>query len=136
MSVGKQGDLFFGAGSYLYVGSSYGKTSTSLGYRLMRHESPIKSVKWHINYLLEVAEVLAFHFVISAEPLECQIAILLGRKSPKLFDGFGASDCHNHCMTHLFQADIKIISSVINELGFKMLTEGKTANGTQLIQWD
>ncbi|MFQ5979542.1 MAG: DUF123 domain-containing protein [Candidatus Heimdallarchaeota archaeon] len=135
LHIGKLGIFNFKPGSYLYVGSAQGKTSTSLGYRLARHESPTKLQRWHIDYLLGVSEVLAFHLIISSKRMECFIAKRLSISIPRQYKGFGASDCRQKCGTHLFPASEKKLVSIMHELDYAIEMEGKTDKGTKLVKW-
>lgn len=135
LHIGKLGILNFKPESYLYVGSAQGKASTSLGYRLARHESPKKHQRWHIDYLLGASEVLAFHFIISSKRMECNIAKRLSILIPCQYKGFGSSDCLQKCGTHLFPASEKMLVSIMSELGYAIEMEEKTDKGTKLVKW-
>ncbi|MFC1509706.1 DUF123 domain-containing protein [Candidatus Omnitrophota bacterium] len=95
IQVGRLGEINFHSGYYAYVGSAF----TNLEKRIHRHFSTEKKVFWHIDYLLEKAEIFeALYSEISVKQ-ECRI---IGRMSEKFasVSGFGCSDCS--CRSHLF----------------------------------
>ena len=92
--VGRLGVFEFPAGRYVYTGSAL----RNFEARVRRHLSPTKKMHWHIDYLLaapgvEVVEVLCY-----ADP-EC----VVNQHTVGLIviDGFGSSDCHAACGSHL-----------------------------------
>ena len=116
ITVGKLGTLDFPAGYYLYVGSALGPGG--LRARLARHqrgsENPSgpggqesnsgqtsKKLHWHIDYLLQRAQLIEVWSVASEERLECKwgkaARRLSGAQVP--VQGFGSSDCR--CPAHL-----------------------------------
>jgi len=96
--VGRLGELSFGAGYYLYVGSAL----AGLRPRLARHLRSEKRHHWHIDYLLDVARIAEIWCIESEERLECQWAELLRHLIIGAHKGFGASDCR--CKSHLLYA--------------------------------
>ena len=56
ITVGKLGMFTFPAGYYLYVGSALGPGG--LEARLARHRRRGKKLRWHIDYLLEHAQLV------------------------------------------------------------------------------
>ena len=106
VKVGSLGLLNFEKGTWVYVGSAMGEGSTSLEKRLQRHFSKDKSIFWHVDWLLaSEASPSAAIWTESEIETECQISQALV-KSP-IFElghkGFGSSDCHGACGTHLFR---------------------------------
>jgi len=115
ITVGKLGTFGFPAGYYLYVGSALGPGG--LDARLARHRPSIsrrgepvepsghhrrdKKLHWHIDYLLEHAQLVEVWSAVSTARLECLWAQaarqLPGSETPVL--GFGSSDCR--CPSHL-----------------------------------
>lgn len=99
ITVGKLGTFAFPAGYYLYAGSALGPGG--LEARLARHHRRHKKPRWHIDYLLEHAELIEVWSTVSPDRLECLWAQaaqeLPGSKIP--VPGFGSSDCH--CSSHL-----------------------------------
>jgi Uri superfamily endonuclease len=96
LEIKSLGNLRFEKGTWLYVGSAMGNSSTNLENRLLRHFRKKKTIYWHIDYLL--SQEVFLHSAIWAESshsLECQLAEGLENDmwcvpGPK---GFGASDC-------------------------------------------
>ena len=95
VEVGSLGLLPLDAGYYAYVGSAM----SNLDSRIQRHLSSDKNRFWHIDYLLDHAQVVAVVKVPSCQRLECQIADLLAKKLLPI-PYFGCSDCS--CQSHLF----------------------------------
>lgn len=105
--VGKLGWYSLPAGFYAYQGSARGPGG--LRARLGRHLRGGGQLHWHIDYLREVSEVLGYTYTIREEkrfgnlPAECfwsQTLIALPEAGVPI-PGFGASDCHSGCLSHL-----------------------------------
>ena len=99
IAVGRLGLFTFPPGYYIYVGSALG----SLYPRVKRHLKGEKKRRWHIDYLLEFAQVVEVWYALGEESQEClwcQIAHEMpqGEIPAK---GFGSSDCR--CPSHLFR---------------------------------
>ncbi len=97
IAVGKLGLFTFPSGYYLYLGSAQG----GIYPRVKRHLRREKRLRWHIDYLLEHAEVMEVWHAPgegSQECLWCQVAQEMSQ-SEVLFPGFGSSDCR--CSSHL-----------------------------------
>jgi Uri superfamily endonuclease len=95
ITVGKKYTLVFQKGSYAYVGSAL----AGLEKRLARHLSTRKKPHWHIDYLLNAAEVRTIICAETREKKECAMAQTLSQRLPSIH-GFGCSDCN--CKSHLF----------------------------------
>jgi Uri superfamily endonuclease len=97
LTVGRLGRFPFAAGWYVYVGSALG----GLEARLRRHLRREKPCHWHVDYLREVADLIAIGYQVASERLECvaadRVAALPGASitAPR----FGCSDCR--CRSHL-----------------------------------
>jgi sugar fermentation stimulation protein A len=98
IQVGRLGCFWFPAGYYVYTGSAL----NGLEARIARHLRKEKRKWWHVDYLLEWAEVAEVRRVPTRERKECalnrKVAGLTGARV--VAPGFGASDCT--CETHLF----------------------------------
>jgi len=93
--VGSLGLLEFQLGFYAYVGSAM----NSIEARTRRHLRKEKKKFWHIDYLLEGAEVVDVIVLESNKKKECKISEnLTSRFQP--VRNFGSSDCR--CDGHLF----------------------------------
>lgn len=111
ITVGKLGTFDFPAGYYLYVGSALGPGG--LRARLARHQRSSESsaqsssgqtgkkLRWHIDYLLQRAQLIEVWSVASEERLECKWGKLARELSGAQVPvrGFGSSDCR--CPAHL-----------------------------------
>ena len=97
LRVGRLGEFRLRRGTYLYAGSAM----CGLRQRVSRHLSPSKTPHWHVDYLLERAEVVGVLALASPARLECAMAKALaelpGAEQP--IPRFGASDCR--CSSHL-----------------------------------
>ncbi|MBW1983062.1 MAG: GIY-YIG nuclease family protein [Deltaproteobacteria bacterium] len=114
VEVGSLGLLQLQPGCYAYVGSAM----SGLNSRIPRHLRSNKKHFWHIDYLLDHAQVLAVVSVPTCQRLECQIAGLLAEKLLPI-PHFGCSDCS--CQSHLFYAHgldemHSVVSDVISVL--------------------
>ena len=97
IAVGKLGEFAFPAGYYIYLGSARG----GLFQRVRRHVSKDKKLRWHIDYLLQEAEVLEVWYALGDERFECLWASA-AKEMPQaqiIIPGFGSSDCR--CPSHL-----------------------------------
>ena len=97
ISVGRLGLFTFPPGYYIYVGSA----QSGLYPRVKRHLKGEKRLRWHIDYLLESAQVVEVWYAPGGESQECfwcQIAREMPQ-SETLAKGFGSSDCR--CLSHL-----------------------------------
>jgi len=107
LSIKALGVFLFEKGIWLYVGSAMGGGSTSLEKRISRHFRKEKTIHWHIDALLHHSTYLrAAVWAESTQPIECKVAQSIERieefvSGPR---GFGASDCTNHCSSHLFHS--------------------------------
>ena len=97
IKIGKKGFFLCPAGFYCYTGSA----QKNMQSRLARHCRKKKKRHWHIDYLLEWAEVLQIHTWQVAREGECRLAAYLHDRlnGVMIIPGFGASDCS--CQTHL-----------------------------------
>ena len=100
ISVGRSMILHFTRGFYAYVGSAL----NGLEARVKRHVSREKKHHWHIDYLLDKANIYEVVLVPVQERLECTLAKALG-ENLLCIRHFGSSDCR--CPGHLFFANEK-----------------------------
>jgi len=98
ISIGQLGEKKFSKGIYLYVG----RARRGLQSRIKRHLSQKKKTFWHIDYLLQKAEVQEVW--IKGEFFdECRTAFEIKKilkDSSFPLKKFGASDCN--CTSHLY----------------------------------
>ncbi len=97
IKAGSLADTRFPAGCYAYVGSAMGGFTP----RLKRHRKKDKKPHWHIDYLLERANISAIILCQTEKGVECAIAQALSQRLSSI-PGFGSSDCS--CQSHLFLA--------------------------------
>ena len=112
IQIGKIGRLSFKKGFYVYVGSAM----NSLNGRINRHLRLEKKLHWHIDYLLQYAEVIDVFYKETNEKIECDIAKKFGEKLESMTD-FGCSDCK--CKSHLFYGKKYEIVEEISNLNMK-----------------
>jgi len=101
LKIGALGEMYFEAGRYIYVGSA----QRGIEKRVGRHLGENKKNHWHIDYLLEVAEIEEFFGYEGEKTEECDTASkLMDDLQP--IKGFGCSDCK--CESHLFYAETEL----------------------------
>ena len=107
---GRQFDL--PGGWYYYCGSAM----NNLSARINRHFATEKKHHWHIDYLLDKAEIIAIApYIIGDNGLEHELAGLLSEiPGLKGISGFGAGDCN--CDTHLFFSDSLCVQGIFKRL--------------------
>ena len=108
--IGRLGDITFDSGYYAYVGSAM----RGLKQRISRHLRQEKKFHWHIDYLLEEANVLNVIACQSGNSIECLIANEIG-KEYKVINGFGSSDCK--CPGHLYYSTFDFGNRIMRKLG-------------------
>ncbi|MGQ9463407.1 MAG: GIY-YIG nuclease family protein [Candidatus Fervidibacter sp.] len=97
IKVGKLGTFHFPKGRYIYTGSAL----CGLEKRLRRYFKKDKKPHWHIDYLLEKAEIEGVLTVETETRIECDLnRLVLNLPGAKVIvKGFGSSDCN--CPSHL-----------------------------------
>jgi Uri superfamily endonuclease len=114
--VGNLGGIHFSAGQYAYVGSAMGGFESRLRHHFRKTCKP----HWHIDYLLQKAQISSIIISENHERIECNIATLLQNKFQCIV-GFGSSDCK--CKGHLFFLYNKMgmelrIGAMLKSLGY------------------
>jgi Uri superfamily endonuclease len=111
--IGSLGKISFEKGYYAYVGSAL----NNLHNRIKRHLRNRKKLHWHIDYLLQKAEIEKIYYIDTPEREECRIA----RELSDILNpvkNFGCSDCR--CYSHLFYMnDNRVLQHIIQNLGLK-----------------
>jgi Uri superfamily endonuclease len=94
LCIGYFGTFDFPAGHYVYTGSA----RSNMEARIARHLRHEKMLRWHIDYLL-ASPLASVVNVTQFTQEECEI----NQQSTGiiLIKGFGASDCHAGCGSHL-----------------------------------
>lgn len=97
IKIGNLGRIVFKPGYYIYTGSA----RKNLRHRLARHLSDTKLFHWHIDYLLEYAEIVSYNYEKYDSTAECRTNLLTKQKliDSQFIPGFGCSDCR--CQSHL-----------------------------------
>ena len=100
--VGRLGVFDFPRGYYLYVGSAL----SGFAGRINRHLKRKKKMRWHIDYLLEVADLMWVDlYETESQSDECRlngsVAGLPG--ATVIAPHFGSSDCKCDSHLHYFQ---------------------------------
>ncbi|MFH1739886.1 MAG: GIY-YIG nuclease family protein [bacterium] len=97
LDIGALGTHNLPAGHYIYTGSA----RRGLRARLARHQRQNKTLRWHIDYLLQWAETERIDAFQLDETDECALArqsfTIPGAQI--IVRGFGSSDCR--CPAHL-----------------------------------
>lgn len=95
IEVGSLREIYFLAGNYAYVGSAMGGFASRLPHHFRENKKP----HWHLDYLLQKAEISSVIISDSQVRNECTIAKALMTHF-QCIPGFGRSDCK--CKSHLF----------------------------------
>ena len=96
ITIGRLGRFEFPAGNYVYTGSAL----RNFEARIRRHQSAVKKMHWHIDYLL-AAPGVRVREVLRHTGVECEINQRVVGAIPA--PGFGASDCRSGCGSHLMR---------------------------------
>jgi Uri superfamily endonuclease len=111
IKIGALGEKEFPAGYFFYAGTA----QKNLQPRIKRHYSKDKKLHWHIDYLLNEAELIDDYVFELPRAGECFLTEFMKSKGAEvLIDGFGASDCS--CSSHLLYFPIKKGDKIINIL--------------------
>ena len=94
VTVGRLGTFDFPAGDYCYTGSAV----RHIEARIRRHQSPLKKMHWHIDYLLAAPGV---HVREVRRYDEAECAVNQRTVGAISVAGFGSSDCRSGCGSHL-----------------------------------
>lgn len=95
IKIGKIGSIYFKKGYYCYVGSAL----NNLEKRIARHKRKNKKIRWHIDYLLKHAKIINVFSKSTTKKIECKINKRIEKKSDRIINKFGSSDCL--CKAHL-----------------------------------
>jgi len=131
VSVGKLGVLYFAAGFYAYMGSAI----NGLEARIRHHFRQNKKHHWHIDYLLDWADIYEAVLIPGEGRLECILAQALNEEF-SCIRSFGSSDCH--CPGHLLYAANKEklnahVANTLTKLGITCYYQDvSTSNAAEL----
>ncbi|ASJ07481.1 GIY-YIG nuclease family protein [Thermococcus pacificus] len=102
-------------GYYVYVGSAM----NSLEKRVARHFSKEKKLHWHIDHLLNEAELLRAYLVPSEERLEERLSLEVARYGEPV-NGFGAGDIKLNTNLYRFEEEPDdVLRAILEGLGLK-----------------
>jgi Uri superfamily endonuclease len=109
ISVGALGRVDFPPGTYIYTG----RASKNLRSRLARHMGCDKKLRWHIDYFLQLGEIVDAVIYPNQAESECAINLESARAEGSVFvvPGFGSSDCR--CPAHFLRVDKKMAEAFI-----------------------
>jgi len=119
IKIGKLGVISFEKGFYAYVGSAL----NNLEKRIQRHIRKNKNIYWHIDYLLQIGNIIDVFYLDKNKKDECNIAKKLEDKLSTV-TSFGCSDCK--CKTHLFYGSKKDIEKAIIYFNMNNYCNAKT----------
>jgi Uri superfamily endonuclease len=94
LQIGRLGEFDFPAGDYVYTGSA----KRNFEARIARHMRRDKTLRWHIDHLLDAMETRVTS-IVRAEHDECELN--QATRGIVLVPGFGSSDCRKGCGSHL-----------------------------------
>ena len=102
IQIGQLGKFDIVPGFYAYVGSAFG--AGGLCARISHHLESTAAPRWHIDYLLQVAEPVEVWYTIGGQKLEHRWADLLEQAAQFRIPipRFGSSDYHRSRASHLF----------------------------------
>lgn len=115
ITVGKLGHILFPKGYYVYTG----RALKGLSSRIKRHLDRRKTIRWHIDYLLQYEKIKIVDILIYSEKFytECEInkRVKNIEEATTIAKGFGSSDCKAKCMSHLTYFPEEIDDSLIRD---------------------
>jgi len=122
--IGRLGTFLFPKGIYVYTGSGM----SDLEKRIERHKGEGKRRHWHIDYLLDFAEIEGEIAIPSPCKIECFVnSFVFGMRGARVIaPGFGSSDCS--CPSHLAyfgSSALRIPAKVANHAS-PLMDEGTT----------
>ncbi len=98
LTIGKLGSRDFPAGDYVYTGSA----RRNIRARVLRHLERVKSLHWHIDYLLS-SPVVSISRIILSTSSECKLNN--STEGRVIVPRFGSTDCKEQCGSHLKYID-------------------------------
>ena len=135
IKVGKLGNFKFPKGYHIYLGSAMG--NGGIYSRVSWHINLHKKEHWHIDWLRSRCQLVSILYSIIARKLECiwSRALLKVSGSEVVAPGFGASDCINHCVTHLVSfRDVLPKKEIFNAIEMVSSNTIYELNGYQIMK--
>lgn len=99
LPIGSLGRFIFPEGYYCYVGSAM----NNLEARVKRHLSKSKKKKWHIDFLLDKADVIHTRTIETTKRLKCRLNRKVAGLADSTIKKFGSSDCKCDGHLHYFE---------------------------------
>ena len=98
-------------GHHYYCGSAHGPGG--LRARIERHLRTVKRIHWHIDHLIQAANITGYWYTTQRD--ECElVSLLLDQAAGRApISGFGATDCRQ-CGAHLISAATGLAARVLN----------------------
>ncbi|WP_175059212.1 DUF123 domain-containing protein [Thermococcus sp. 2319x1] len=115
-------------GYYIYVGSAM----NSLEKRVARHFRKEKRLHWHIDFLLQKAQLLEAYLIPSEERLEEELSRIL-EKVFQGVEGFGASDVK--VKTNLYYSATPPDGTMCNILNSRNLRWKRVKSSEGIMDW-
>lgn len=111
ITIGALGEKIFPVGYYFYSGTA----QRNFKSRLKRHYSDDKKLYWHIDYLLQNAELENNYVFEFTKQGECFLTATLKSAGAKnIVKSFGASDCK--CNSHLLYFNCKTGKNIVDKI--------------------
>lgn len=106
IEVGAQGEVEFAIGEYGYIGSANGQggIESRVGRHLKTASGETENLFWHIDYVLDAAEISVTSVFYSQDIGECDVFECISNKQSRPFASLGASDCS--CESHIVRGDV------------------------------
>ena len=115
-------------GYYIYVGSAM----NFLEKRVARHFKKEKRLHWHIDFLLQKAQLLSAYLIPSRERIEEKLSRIVGEVFQGV-EGFGASDLS--VKTNLYYSMHPPDETICNILNSKGLNWKRVKSPKEIMDW-
>lgn len=115
-------------GYYIYVGSAM----NSLEKRVARHFRENKRLHWHIDFLLQKAQLLSAYLIPSGERIEETLSQIVGEVFQGV-EGFGASDIS--VKTNLYYSSTPPDEAICNILSSKGFWWKRVKSPEEIMKW-
>ncbi|EHR77747.1 endonuclease [Thermococcus litoralis DSM 5473] len=115
-------------GYYIYVGSAM----NSLEKRVARHFRKKKRLHWHIDFLLQRAQLLSAYLIPSEERIEEELSRIVGKVFQGV-EGFGASDVK--VKTNLYYSATPPDGTICNILNSRNLRWKRVKSPKEIMKW-
>ncbi|USS40534.1 DUF123 domain-containing protein [Thermococcus aggregans] len=124
----KAREFYLKKGYYIYVGSAM----NSLEKRVERHFKKEKRLHWHIDFLLQKAQLLSAYLIPSEERIEEMLSRTIGAVFQGV-EGFGASDLS--VKTNLYYSKHPPDGTICNILNSNNLGWKRIKSPKEIMDW-